>query len=477
MKTFLTKFLKTKPSPLLSSSSSFGTLAYHQNSNETILLYKSSLNKIINKRTFSQSIINNYNINNNNKKPYSPFKPTSTQQFKKSKETTQETKENNNDLKTYFKPVDQLHELLYLRYGNAIHDEVPLIINKELQLIEKENNIKILFATELGSRCHGFNTPHSDFNIRFIFMYPKATDYLHLTNSPYNFPYKTEKTKDVFQSLKYYYLTSNGKQIRIDICGWDIRRCLFYIYKFNINLSEWLASQHIIVQESSFIQKMRDIAAQYLFYFPHKVAHPLLASAKSNLERFFKINKKNKKDKVINNNNNKTLILNNDKVVPLNNLKEDLELKEYKEYKDELEEEKILDVKFILIIIRMLLQINLFEYKFLVEKTKKVEPLNEILILNSKKLFDKVRSLRRIEIENELLLLFQIRDSSPNTEFYSLPFHKVVSQWILFEIKRLEGICIDLDLGNKKREREMTETLNEIFIGLLKEQDPNFRNY
>ena len=47
------------------------------------------------------------------------------------------------------------------------------IINEKLTVIEKRENVKILHAVESGSRAWGFESPDSDYDVRFIYVRPK----------------------------------------------------------------------------------------------------------------------------------------------------------------------------------------------------------------------------------------------------------------------------------------------------------------
>ena len=44
-----------------------------------------------------------------------------------------------------------------------------------LKKIEEDNNVKILYACESGSRAWGFPSKDSDYDVRFIYVHP--TDY------------------------------------------------------------------------------------------------------------------------------------------------------------------------------------------------------------------------------------------------------------------------------------------------------------
>lgn len=75
------------------------------------------------------------------------------------------------------------------------------IIAEKLLTIEKEKNVRILYACESGSRAWGFASPDSDYDVRFIYARP-ADNYLSI-----------EERKDVIE------LPVNEV---LDISGWDI---------------------------------------------------------------------------------------------------------------------------------------------------------------------------------------------------------------------------------------------------------------
>ena len=62
------------------------------------------------------------------------------------------------------------------------------VIIEKLQQIEKQENVRILHAVESGSRAWGFESPDSDFDVRFIYVRPR--DYY----------LKLEQTRDVWNS-------------------------------------------------------------------------------------------------------------------------------------------------------------------------------------------------------------------------------------------------------------------------------------
>ena len=55
-------------------------------------------------------------------------------------------------------------------------------IQKLLKQIEKENNIKIIFAVENGSRAWRMESKNSDYDIRFVFSRP-IKEYIQINKS------------------------------------------------------------------------------------------------------------------------------------------------------------------------------------------------------------------------------------------------------------------------------------------------------
>lgn len=94
-------------------------------------------------------------------------------------------------------------------------------IIQKLKEIETSHNIKILYACESGSRAWGFNSPDSDYDVRFIYVHPQDW-YLSIYEK-----------RDVIE----YPITDN-----LDINGWDLRKALQLLRKSNPSLLEWINS-------------------------------------------------------------------------------------------------------------------------------------------------------------------------------------------------------------------------------------------
>lgn len=117
------------------------------------------------------------------------------------------------------------------------------LICKKLQEIEKKENVKILLAVESGSRAWGFESPDSDYDVRFIYVRQKE-DYLRL-----------DKIRDVIE------LPLNDV---LDMNGWDLQKALRLLHKSNPTLFEWLASP-IVYLETPFAEELRAIMPKYFF--------------------------------------------------------------------------------------------------------------------------------------------------------------------------------------------------------------------
>ena len=122
-------------------------------------------------------------------------------------------------------------------------EEERKIINRELERIEKEENIKILFAVESGSRAWGFESKDSDFDVRFVYV------------SPLSWYLSVSKRKDTMEVMI-------NKDL--DLAGWDLQKALVLLSKCNPPLGEWLNS-HIVYKESEhFREEFQTLFRKYL---------------------------------------------------------------------------------------------------------------------------------------------------------------------------------------------------------------------
>jgi predicted nucleotidyltransferase len=94
-------------------------------------------------------------------------------------------------------------------------------ILEQLDSIERDHQVTILFACESGSRAWGFPSADSDYDVRFV--YAHARDW-YLSIAP---------GRDVIE-------IPPGPVL--DINGWDVRKALQLLRKSNISILEWLSS-------------------------------------------------------------------------------------------------------------------------------------------------------------------------------------------------------------------------------------------
>lgn len=113
-------------------------------------------------------------------------------------------------------------------------------IMRRIKAAEIEHDVKVLFAIESGSRAWGFESPNSDYDVRFIYVRPKDW-YLTID---------LEEKRDVIE----YPIVDE-----IDINGWDLHKALKLFYKSNPAVVEWLQSPIVYVDDGYFASKARDL--------------------------------------------------------------------------------------------------------------------------------------------------------------------------------------------------------------------------
>ena len=122
------------------------------------------------------------------------------------------------------------------------------LILSRLRNIEKEHDVKILYACESGSRIWGFESKDSDWDVRFIYTRPLWW-YLSV-NRMNNISYR-----DVIE----YPLE---KETNLDINGWDLTKALFLLYKSNCPLIEWLNTPIIYYSNDKFYKDITSMVSK-----------------------------------------------------------------------------------------------------------------------------------------------------------------------------------------------------------------------
>lgn len=121
-----------------------------------------------------------------------------------------------------------------------IDKSVRAEILRRISNAEKEHNVKVLYAVESGSRAWGFESPNSDYDVRFIYTHVKDW-YLSVD---------LEQKRDVIE----YEIVDE-----IDINGWDIRKALQLYSKSNPTFVEWLQSPIVYVDDNLFAKHARQL--------------------------------------------------------------------------------------------------------------------------------------------------------------------------------------------------------------------------
>ncbi len=132
-------------------------------------------------------------------------------------------------------------------------------IQVELRRIEQEQNVRILYACESGSRAWGFESQDSDFDVRFIYI----------------------------QSTQRYLRVMPGRDVIeqpadkvLDVSGWDLRKTLQLLRSSNPPLLEWLQSPIVYRERQDITTWIRELMSQY--YQPATCHYHYLHMAQGN---------------------------------------------------------------------------------------------------------------------------------------------------------------------------------------------------
>lgn len=142
-----------------------------------------------------------------------------------------------------------------------INEYVPDAMKK----IERDHNVRVLYAVESGSRAWGFASRNSDFDVRFIYIHTPEW-YLSI-----------REKRDVIE------IPINDD---LDISGWDLRKALGLLQKNNPSLLEWLGSPIVYLEQFGLAEKMRQFVASS--FSPRRCMHHYLHMAKGNFREYLK---------------------------------------------------------------------------------------------------------------------------------------------------------------------------------------------
>ncbi|WP_217594128.1 nucleotidyltransferase domain-containing protein [Cohnella sp. GbtcB17] len=136
-------------------------------------------------------------------------------------------------------------------------------ISDQLERLEREENVRILYACESGSRAWGFPSQDSDYDVRFV--YVREPDwYLSIYDK-----------RDVIE---------RPISDRLDISGWDLRKALNLYRKSNPPLLEWLQSPIRYAERYTVAEQLRAISP--LTFSPKSCMYHYLNMARGNYRTY-----------------------------------------------------------------------------------------------------------------------------------------------------------------------------------------------
>jgi predicted nucleotidyltransferase len=141
--------------------------------------------------------------------------------------------------------------------------EYQRIIQEELRQIEQQENVRILYACESGSRAWGFPSKDSDYDVRFLYIRP-VDGYLSIFDK-----------RDVIE---------RPVSELLDISGWDLRKALVLFRKSNPPLLEWLQSPIRYLEAYTVAEQIRSLSP--LTFSPKSCTYHYLNMAKGNFREY-----------------------------------------------------------------------------------------------------------------------------------------------------------------------------------------------
>jgi predicted nucleotidyltransferase len=143
------------------------------------------------------------------------------------------------------------------------NNEVSQRVREALARLEAEQNVRVLYACESGSRAWGFASRDSDYDVRFLYIHSRDW-YLSV-----------QDRRDVLEEP----LTDE-----LDVSGWELRKALRLLCKSNPPLLEWLKSPVVYHHDPEFTSQFNALAAQ--FYSPERCFAHYLHMASGNWRHY-----------------------------------------------------------------------------------------------------------------------------------------------------------------------------------------------
>ncbi|MEK3988711.1 nucleotidyltransferase domain-containing protein [Robertmurraya sp. FSL R5-0851] len=140
-----------------------------------------------------------------------------------------------------------------------------------LQQMEREYDVKVLYACESGSRAWGFSSMDSDYDVRFLYIHTKEW-YLSI-----------DQGRDVleFPSQDSFSIPVHPL---LDMSGWELTKALRLFRKSNPPFFEWLHSDIIYYENYSTLEKL--LAIEQKVFSPITNIHHYVSMAKRNFRSY-----------------------------------------------------------------------------------------------------------------------------------------------------------------------------------------------
>jgi predicted nucleotidyltransferase len=140
-------------------------------------------------------------------------------------------------------------------------------IQTRLMEIEEEYGVNIIFACEAGSRIWGTDYEESDYDVRFLYIYP-LKKYIEL-----------DAPKDSIEGKK---------QLKIECSGWELGKALRLLRKQNPSIIEWMHSPLNYVNKFQIKEQL--ISLQRSYYNKKPLLHHYINMAVRNQSLLMKNN-------------------------------------------------------------------------------------------------------------------------------------------------------------------------------------------
>ena len=127
--------------------------------------------------------------------------------------------------------------------SDAVSSTMKATIRATLATIAREEGIDVVFAAESGSRAWGFHSPDSDYDVRFVYVRPRA------------WHYRLGEKRDVIE---------RPIDAALDISGWELSKALTLAVRSNATIAEWLQSPIVYDAHPRKAAALRAFCAQAL---------------------------------------------------------------------------------------------------------------------------------------------------------------------------------------------------------------------